>query len=1169
MSIELSTAYVDRLIASEGKGRAGFQRRDGVEVVPGLLYRHTLAKRGETVSMSVFLGVGGLGGALWEQEMRTLERLAGFDHPALPKLEDGGRLEGLDGDPGAAYVRTYLNGRPGDGGAVTRLAESDPGALLAHLWLLADALGLLHEASISHRGLWPGALVYQLEKTDDPEVEPRVARIQLARFEMSALLANLFRSHQDGATYDALRQIYLMEDPRSLLYTPPERLDFVFGGENGELGGPAGDVFSLGMIAAEWLATDLPPAPDTVNHTNARAYQAEVFRHLETQRGRLPGELVELIRGMLDPTPRGRPTAYQVVQGFAVGYAEARERLQADATELPYLVACMPDQTDRTLLNWGVVQHSATSDEGFNELLDLIERDMQGAEVLWSPDGAVGFAGGAEKKLRRATTVVVGPQITWFCEPFWCPRDGGGSATFDAMMVVKFVRETRHVSTMLDKLRLSTLTSKLPMVEAIAAPMNDFVEATELSEGRPIWKELVKRVEGSRAHSRDEREYLSSLEWYIHYQQAMLEARTYAFVVEPHTGHQVRLRWDEQADQSRRWGTNQVLSRTAVLDSNRLAMAVFVGNVDDDLDRGRVEIRRENDSDWRRAETYDVVDIDEPNVVVVSTQGRSQLPQRGWLRLRGDSGTEVQLSRQRQAMLELGSNRVLLRQLIAPRTNKRPGRRWAEAGTTLLGEGGDAVRAMLDHEGIFALQGPPGTGKTEVTSEAVAAFVDKEPVARVLVSAQSHDALDNLAERITRKLGITVPRGSGQSPRFDRLALRIQSGNAGRSDKDPLADLIPSRLASRVIEYSSERARQWLGSRASELPEMIPVIQRWLRRAPGTEVEFVRRVRGAANVVFATTGASTRRNLFVDEVSEPFHWVVVEEAGRAWPTELALPLVRGLRWTLVGDHAQIGAYSRSDVLRFLDGLLSYVENDEDIREMYDARDRHAVHFDTFRRLFESGRDDDPVMTLSQQYRMDEVISDLVGDTFYKTTGGLLAMRERGAEPLEEPYSFRGKRLIWIDTGTTSRCKGFWSNEFEADLVTQVVRAMRPEPGRKGSPSLAVLTPYRDQVALLQGKLIEHRERVYTVDAYQGREADVVVASLVRDRIKPGATTLTTVGHVADPGRTNVLLSRARELLVVVGRLDVFSISAGPYWHAVTERVIRDDLVLRADDWREG
>lgn len=1175
VSLELAQRYVEHLIARDSRGAAGFKisKAGGDEVIPGVQYRFRLreAVGSRIVSMSVFLGVGGLGGALWGQEMRTLERLGSFAHPAFPELIDGGHLPGLDGDAGAAYVRTLAKGDPaGEGSDVAMLAKTDAGALLAHLWSLADALGLLHESHISHRGLWPGALLYQMTEEDSPDVEARVARIQLARFEMSALLANLFRSHDDGATYEDLRRTYLMENERSRLYTPPERLRFVFSRENGELGGPPGDVFSLGMIAAEWLTVDRPEEPAEKDYDSVLAYQRRVRSHLETQRGRLPGQLVELLQGMLDPVPGGRPTAYNVVQDLAVGYAAAREWLKGEPPGSPYLVAFMPTETDKTLLAWGVVQHSASTDEGHVELAELIERDMQGAEVLESAEGAVGFATGTHAKLSKAKTVVVGPQITWFCERFWCPRPGGAPAmVFDNMLVVKFVRETRHISTSLDKLRHATLTATVPMVDAVAAPINDLEGALEDSEGRPSWTELVKRQEGSRTHAPDERQYLSSLEWYVHYQQAMLEARTFGFVVEEQTTDRARLRWDEVADRQRPWIKNQVLSQTAVLDLDRLPMATFLGRAEDDLDLVRVDVTPGADRDWRRAPTYDVLDIEEPDVVVVATRGRPRLPQHGWLRLRGDAGTDVQLGRQREAVRELGGNRMLLSQLISPKVNRRPSARWDVADSRLQGEGASAVREMLEHEGLFALQGPPGTGKTEVTSEAVKAFVEQEAIARVLVSAQSHDALDNLAERITRKLGITVPHRSGQTPRLDRIALRIESGSAGRDDSDPLARLTPSRVAADVVAYSTERSRQWLASRSAELPAMVPVIQRWLRRAPGTDVELTRRVRGAANILFATTGASTRRNLFVDDVTEPFHWVVVEEASRAWPTELALPLVRGLRWTLVGDHAQIGAYSNADVVRFLDGLASYEANSDEIRDMYVARQQHAANFRTFARFFEESGTKRPVLVLTEQYRMDAEISTLVGDTFYRESGGLTARRPRADEPLDEPYAFRNRRIVWIDTGTTGRCQGVYYNEYEADLVTEVVRSMRPDPGRPGHASLAVLTPYRAQVDLLQGRLVEHRDRVFTVDGYQGREADIVVASLVRDRVKPGSTMLNAVGHVSDPGRTNVLLSRARELLVVVGRLDVYSMSAGPHWRAVTEKAIGLDAVLRADDWRNG
>lgn len=52
---------------------------------------------------------------------------------------------------------------------------------------------------------------------------------------------------------------------------------------------------------------------------------------------------------------------------------------------------------------------------------------------------------------------------------------------------------------------------------------------------------------------------------------------------------------------------------------------------------------------------------------------------------------------------------------------------------------------------------------------------------------------------------------------------------------------------------------------------------------------------------------------------------------------------------------------------------------------------------------------------------------------------------------------------------------------------------------------------------------------YTIDGYQGREADVVIISPVRSN-NGGRT----IGHTADYRRLNVAISRARRALIVVG-----------------------------------
>ena len=100
--------------------------------------------------------------------------------------------------------------------------------------------------------------------------------------------------------------------------------------------------------------------------------------------------------------------------------------------------------------------------------------------------------------------------------------------------------------------------------------------------------------------------------------------------------------------------------------------------------------------------------------------------------------------------------------------------------------------------------------------------------------------------------------------------------------------------------------------------------------------------------------------------------------------------------------------------------------------------------------------------------------------------------------------------------------------------------------RTTSLSVGVVAPYRAQLAELRNALrgINGDVEVSTVDAFQGREKDIVIVSCVR--APSHGRDVESIGFLADRHRLNVLLSRARLACWVVG-------------HASTLR--------RNDDWR--
>jgi senataxin len=94
------------------------------------------------------------------------------------------------------------------------------------------------------------------------------------------------------------------------------------------------------------------------------------------------------------------------------------------------------------------------------------------------------------------------------------------------------------------------------------------------------------------------------------------------------------------------------------------------------------------------------------------------------------------------------------------------------------------------------------------------------------------------------------------------------------------------------------------------------------------------------------------------------------------------------------------------------------------------------------------------------------------------------------------------------------------NVEEAVFVGKLAKTLKKE--QEGS--VVLITPYSSQVSVL----IAQRSgcEVHTVDSFQGREADIVVLSCVRDGTRG-------LGFVDDDRRMTVALSRARKRLEIV------------------------------------
>ncbi|WP_162255929.1 MULTISPECIES: AAA domain-containing protein [unclassified Ensifer] len=552
------------------------------------------------------------------------------------------------------------------------------------------------------------------------------------------------------------------------------------------------------------------------------------------------------------------------------------------------------------------------------------------------------------------------------------------------------------------------------------------------------------------------------------------------------------------------------------------------------------------------------------------------------------------------------------------------------SASKLEGEKLAVLKQALGTNEVLAIAGPPGTGKTDLISEIVVRWLAMNPGKRILLSSQTHTALDEAIERIAGlvgdgeqivrigrhdderisdfskrllleekvntwaaqvrakaeqnltewavaqgvnrdivQLGMLVERLvqtierrqevelllDDAERRIDRAEDVLESHH--RRDEidheleektvvlgDEITLLKNTRRALRTEEravreqlrssvdmgpgiadlHVPEELREWQelylqGSPVIEsCKERLKLLEGWLLKV-GKTGDFNAAVVNDARVIAGTcVGVAGVRG--IEDVQ--FDLCIVDEASKATATEILIPMSKSKRWIVVGDPEQLPPFFED----FGDDLLEQFDEQEDIRP-------------TILDRFLKGPTALPAACRAEmrvQHRMIAPIGELVSHCFYN--GRLNSPIESHGLDLSAKLP---APVTWYTTSGEKRREeqrhgSSFDNALEAQWIKRILDDLQATTEQIGAKlTVAVIAGYSWQVGRLNlttkknsGDWPNLTIVCNTVDAFQGKQADVCIYSVVRSNPRK------QFGFLRERPRLNVALSRAKSALIIVG-----------------------------------
>jgi hypothetical protein len=418
-----------------------------------------------------------------------------------------------------------------------------------------------------------------------------------------------------------------------------------------------------------------------------------------------------------------------------------------------------------------------------------------------------------------------------------------------------------------------------------------------------------------------------------------------------------------------------------------------------------------------------------------------------------------------------------------------------------------------------------------------------------------------LLEKKKRSKKIEEPRVDEETESDEGAATVERPLRELKDCSDPYSFTLRERYA--LAAYLQEELRQ------QKLDEVATVCRRYeelrLRIQAAHDqrkVEVLRRVR----VIGATTTGAASLVEVLQAVKPSV--LICEEAAEILEAHVLSALSSSVQQlVMIGDHMQ---------LRPKVELYEFSAERDNVRGA-----RYDLDLSLFERLL-LRRKSVPVVRLTIQHRMRPEIADLIRPQVYET------LLDHAKVSLYPPVLGASTNLFFWNCADTKESKDAGLNSYvntdEAERVVALVRFLCLQSYSKNA--ITVLSPYVGQLLLLrrmlakehsvavaerdeeaiQGldlsdseddgetgpryvplKALSSHVRIATIDNFQGEESDVVVISLVRSNPEG------KIGFLKSQNRINVMLSRAKHGMFVVGNADMLERSRNPFWCSVVQK----------------